>query len=414
AIRSAREPVDTANPTGSILFYMLASYAEWERATIRERTLSGKIKRAQQGKNPGFVPPYGYCKALRPGEWQVAEEEAVIVRRIFREYCAGRGADLIARGLNGDGIRPRKAARFDGVWVSRLLQNPVYTGVLRYGLSTRATRAQRLQGAGARVRFDAPRYACVAGAVPPIISAEEFAQAQRVRAGRSSTAGFRNRGAAFLLTGIARCRCGAPLRGDGREKSGAGRYYRCSGIRAGQPDRCRSALMPASPLETAVLEQVRKALTPAGQDLLLTGWQEEARAERDRVLSELQRAQTALGRLGKSRAKMTADYRAGELPARLFAAQMADLDREEGALKAAAQALATSLERISSTGAEPACPAGALPPLDPWQALSAEEQKQVLRYAVARCVAYRAPCRGPGAGAGPIEVDLQLRRAGAS
>jgi DNA invertase Pin-like site-specific DNA recombinase len=56
SVRSTREPVNTTNPAGSILFYMLASFAEWERSTIRERTMSGKTKRAPAGEEPWLSP----------------------------------------------------------------------------------------------------------------------------------------------------------------------------------------------------------------------------------------------------------------------------------------------------------------------------------------------------------------------
>jgi hypothetical protein len=38
ALKSATEPIDTSNPSGRLIFQMLASFAEYERETIRERT----------------------------------------------------------------------------------------------------------------------------------------------------------------------------------------------------------------------------------------------------------------------------------------------------------------------------------------------------------------------------------------
>jgi len=414
SVRSTREPVDTTNPTGSILFYMLASYAEWERATIRERTLSGKIKRAQQGKNPGFAPPYGYRKAEKPGEWQIDEDEAVIVRRIFREYIAGKGCSKIAADLNRDGLRPRKAAHFNGMWLARMIRNPIYCGVLRYGRSTLATKAQRLQGANARVRFDEPRYACITGAVPAIVSPEEYARAQEVRAGRSSVAGFRNRGTEFLLTGIARCRCGAPVRGDGREKQGGGRYYRCSKTRIEDPGRCWCSLMPAAALEAAVLERVREALAPANRGLLLATWEAESQGQARQVEAELGRVSSALVRVAKARARVTADYRAGELPAKLYARHVDELDREEEALRAASAGLADELERLRASRVDLSEFEVLLLRLDGWEALTPDERKQVLRHALGRCVVYREPgTRRHLANPNPIEIQLEIRRTGA-
>jgi site-specific DNA recombinase len=38
SLRSATEPIDTSTPSGRLIFQMLASFAEYERETIRERT----------------------------------------------------------------------------------------------------------------------------------------------------------------------------------------------------------------------------------------------------------------------------------------------------------------------------------------------------------------------------------------
>jgi site-specific DNA recombinase len=40
-LRSATEPIDTSNPSGRLIFQMLASFAEYERETIGERTRAG-------------------------------------------------------------------------------------------------------------------------------------------------------------------------------------------------------------------------------------------------------------------------------------------------------------------------------------------------------------------------------------
>src|SRR5919107_5150135 len=38
SLRSGTEPIDTSTPSGRLIFQMLASFAEYERETIRERT----------------------------------------------------------------------------------------------------------------------------------------------------------------------------------------------------------------------------------------------------------------------------------------------------------------------------------------------------------------------------------------
>jgi site-specific DNA recombinase len=134
-VKSAREPIDTASHAGKMFFYTLVSYAEWERSLIRERTASGRLRRAQEGRWAAGRPPYGYTKddgrRLTPHP-----EEAPVVARIFREYISGKGSGLIAARLNADGI-PFRGKSWRAGGVKRVLENPVYNGELIYG----ATRA---------------------------------------------------------------------------------------------------------------------------------------------------------------------------------------------------------------------------------------------------------------------------------
>src|SRR5215210_3684582 len=55
ALKSATEPIDTTNPSGRLIFQMLASFAEYERETIRERT-RGCTGRTGAANTPGRRP----------------------------------------------------------------------------------------------------------------------------------------------------------------------------------------------------------------------------------------------------------------------------------------------------------------------------------------------------------------------
>jgi site-specific DNA recombinase len=59
--RSVTEPYDTSTPMGKMLFTMLGSFADFERATITERGLSGRRRKAVQGEYMGgHTLPFGY------------------------------------------------------------------------------------------------------------------------------------------------------------------------------------------------------------------------------------------------------------------------------------------------------------------------------------------------------------------
>jgi len=78
SLRSATEPIDTSNPSGRLIFQMLASFAEYERETIGERTRAGLHRAFRGGKYMGRVP-YGYCLD-EDAQLEVVAEEAVAIQ----------------------------------------------------------------------------------------------------------------------------------------------------------------------------------------------------------------------------------------------------------------------------------------------------------------------------------------------
>ena len=60
ALKSVSEPFDTANAAGKMMLQMLGVFAEFEHATIVERTKVGMEKKAKCGRFVGGNVPYGY------------------------------------------------------------------------------------------------------------------------------------------------------------------------------------------------------------------------------------------------------------------------------------------------------------------------------------------------------------------
>src|ERR671917_1222973 len=78
ALRSATEPIDTSTPSGRLIFQMLASFAEYDRENIAERTRAG-LHRSLRNRRHGGTIPYGYNLAP-DGSFVIVEKEADIVR----------------------------------------------------------------------------------------------------------------------------------------------------------------------------------------------------------------------------------------------------------------------------------------------------------------------------------------------
>ena len=85
---------------------------------IADQTRRGLSKAIEAGRSAGGLS-YGYdiARDVRgdrlKGNLVINEEEAAIVRRIFREYAEGRSPLKIAEGLNADGV-PAPRSRGDG------------------------------------------------------------------------------------------------------------------------------------------------------------------------------------------------------------------------------------------------------------------------------------------------------------
>jgi site-specific DNA recombinase len=111
SLRSAREPIDTSNPSGRLIFQMLASFAEYDRENIRERTQAGMHRAFRSGKHFGRIP-YGY-RADGDARLEVVPEEAQIAREIITNIAEGSTLYREAKRLNDLGV-PSPGWRYVG------------------------------------------------------------------------------------------------------------------------------------------------------------------------------------------------------------------------------------------------------------------------------------------------------------
>ena len=132
ALKSITEPFDTANAAGKMMLQMLGVFAEFEHATIVERTKVGMEKKAKGGKFVGGNVPYGFLLDPEKG-LIINEEEAVIVRKMFQMYAFGReGAHTICHKMNEAGHRKRSGKKWDKRVILHMIKNPVYVGKIRW------------------------------------------------------------------------------------------------------------------------------------------------------------------------------------------------------------------------------------------------------------------------------------------
>lgn len=99
-----KEGVNTMESGGELLITILSSQAQEESRNISENTRWGLTRRFENGQiSVNHKKFLGYTKD-EDGNLIIVPEEAVIVKRIFREYLEGKSIINIARGLDADGI----------------------------------------------------------------------------------------------------------------------------------------------------------------------------------------------------------------------------------------------------------------------------------------------------------------------
>jgi site-specific DNA recombinase len=140
ALKSATEPIDTSNPSGRLIFQMLASFAEYERETIGERTRAGLHRAFRNGKHAGRIP-YGYRVRGEDGLLEVVEDEAAIVREIIANVAAGSTLYGESKRLNDEGVpspgwrfksgERKHGASWSGSTVAGIVHQSAYSGTHR-------------------------------------------------------------------------------------------------------------------------------------------------------------------------------------------------------------------------------------------------------------------------------------------
>lgn len=117
-----KENIHSCSTEGELLLTLMAAFAESESANMSDNIKWGKRQRYEQGlaESLPLGNVFGYCK--KDGVLAIDEQEAIVVRRIYREYLDGLSFEMISAGLNADSIPTRRG---NGIWYNKTVQNIV-------------------------------------------------------------------------------------------------------------------------------------------------------------------------------------------------------------------------------------------------------------------------------------------------
>lgn len=199
---SITENFDTSTPTGKAFLGILSVFAQFERESIRERTMMGKKARAEEGKwHGGSTVPVGYDYSIEDDMLYINEYEAMQVREIADLFLKMTPVRTIERMCGEKGYK-HKHGKWSSLTIRRVLSNPIYIGMLQ------------------------SKNGNYKGIHKPILDEETFEKIQVIMKERREKYGVPNNAYGSLLGGFLYCKhCTAKY---GKTNTGAGvSYYSC-------------------------------------------------------------------------------------------------------------------------------------------------------------------------------------------
>jgi hypothetical protein len=311
------------------LLFLLAGE---ESHRIAERVRPNMRKRAEEGRWL-CRPPFGYTKeGTRPGGLAVDEVTAPVVREMFRRCAAGESIYSIHAWLNtltlpnGERLPSPRGKWFGTTFAVHVLRNPVYCGMVRWGVNAYG----KFEG---RFRRPDAEHVLVPGQHEPLVDRETFDQVQAMLDAIALRKRPQRTRQCFLLTGLLTCgTCGRAicgLRGYKRNKTPGGYYYYRCGMFHGR--------WAGKALDAAILAAV--ATLPLGDEairLVVEAIAQDAAAQPDRtreLLAQRKRHEDRRKRLNRALADGTMDHADYQETIAEVKEAMAIIDRELAAME---------------------------------------------------------------------------------
>lgn len=274
SVRFEKENIDSLTSDGELMLSILASFAQEESRSISKNIKWSIRKKFEQGEQ-WHTAAFGY--RWNGETFVIQEDEAEIIREVYRQFLDAVPVRRIARWVNEHGF-PEKS----NVWVAYALQNEVYAGnvILQKYYTPDVIGGQFKKNEGELSRY------LVENNHEPIVSKETWQAVQdKIREAKEYNPTVHRMVKPSCFSGkIVCCRCGNTYdkavtkiaRADGLKESWVcggkirnGRNY-CPSLSI-RGDRLRKAAAEAMGMDkfsdAAFTEQVDKILTTEGETL---------------------------------------------------------------------------------------------------------------------------------------------------
>lgn len=187
------------------------SYSRKEYNGIKKRLAEGRLDSVREGKFISSIPPYGYTRYKLKGQkgWslKIDEEQAKIVKLIFKLCIDGKGTFEIASYLNKLGIKTAKNSIWRKNGIREMLHNETYCGFVKWQERHKINYIENGTIKKKTIRSKKGQYILSKGLHEPIISKEDFDLTQSILKNNSVKYVKTNKELLNPFAGIIRCEC---------------------------------------------------------------------------------------------------------------------------------------------------------------------------------------------------------------
>lgn len=183
------ENINTLTMDGELLLVILSSVAQQEVENISANVKKGLKMKMQRGELIGFQGCLGYDYDREDKSISVNEEEAEVVRYIFRRYIEGAGASIIGQELRNLGYKTKRGnITWQDTTVIGIIKNEKYKGDILMGktFTVDPISKRRLNNKGEEDQY------YIRDHHQAIISEEMFNEAQEILRRRSQARNIEN------------------------------------------------------------------------------------------------------------------------------------------------------------------------------------------------------------------------------
>ena len=366
---SVTQQFNTTTSAGRFTLNLLASFAEFERETISERTRDKMAATRRRGMWTGGQPVLGYD--VREKKLIVNANEAETVRSIFDLFLRLGSILGTVEELARLGILTKQKKPWDRAGLRRFLSNPLFVG---------------------RVSYQGQEYA---GAQEGIVKEETWKAARHLlnqREPRQRQTVTSKQPA--LLRGLVRCgTCGALMAPHYSQRENR-RFasYVCQRYQKLGASACPGGRINAHELEKAVVDQVRSiGQNPELIAATVKAAEAEAKAREPKLTAERRKLEQEVKKLAADRANLLKAIESGGSGISVLVTRLGEVDEAHRKAQGRVTAIEDELSSLKSQPVDEEDLRRALEAFDPvWDELFPRERARVLQLLIQEVKLYAA------------------------